>query len=304
VTVGYRPLVLDPIQAPDRAAAPAVLDGVQRHRRWYEDYFERHIAADRPDTKRRDRSPHVVVLPGVGVVSAGVDAAKARLCADHFGQTMTVIRAADAAGEYVSLTEAQGAADEYWPLMRLKPQLKTTQGPLAGQVVLVVDDGTGNAMAVAETLVAAEAHVLVTGVEQGLVAELAAGHGEGRVIAVPASSNPAELVRQAVLVHGGFDVLVDLTRPAGVVSAALPVFGRQARGGLVVLARPDLTGDDVRAVRQLATRHTGTDVIVSAVAGPPSAIGDATAFIAASRSAQAAVLINYDEEGSADESAQ
>ena len=50
---------------------------------------------------------------------------------------MTVIRAADAAGGYESLTEEQGAADEYWPLMRLKPQLWPPDGLLASQVFLV-----------------------------------------------------------------------------------------------------------------------------------------------------------------------
>jgi hypothetical protein len=167
----------------------------------------------------------------------------------------------------------------------------------------VVDDGTGNAIAVADTLAAAEAHVIVAGAEQGRVAQLADRYGEGRVVAVPRTPNPADLVRQAVLVHGGFDVLVDLGRSDGVVAEALPVFGRQALGGLVVLARPDLTGDEVAAVRRLATRQLGADVAVGAVTGPPSAIGAATAFIAASRTARTAVLINYedDEEGPADE---
>jgi rhamnose utilization protein RhaD (predicted bifunctional aldolase and dehydrogenase) len=85
VTVGYRPLALEPIRAADDTATRAVLDDVESHRRWYNAYYDRHITDAGRTYGRRSDAPHAVLLPGIGIgaVSSGVDAARARLCADH-----------------------------------------------------------------------------------------------------------------------------------------------------------------------------------------------------------------------------
>lgn len=198
VTAGHRPLVLAPGETID--------DGIKRHREWYNAAFEQHITF--PTTKRTD-APHVVVLPGIGVVSSGPDAAKARLCADHFGQTMTVIRAADAAGGYVTLTEQQSIADEYWPLIRMKPQLVPRDGRLAGKVVLIAGPPDDIAIGVAERLTASAAHVAIAGQDHDRIAaaveEIQKHQGERRAIALPGD----DPVREAVLAYGGFDIVVE-----------------------------------------------------------------------------------------------
>ncbi|MGZ3147791.1 HAD-IA family hydrolase [Lentzea chajnantorensis] len=198
VTAGHRPLVPAP--------GESIEDGIKRHQEWYNAAFERYISF--PTTKRTD-APHVVVLPGIGVVCSGPDAAKARLCADHFGQTMTVIRAADAAGGYVTLTEEQSTADEYWPLIRMKPQLVPRDGRLAGQVVLVTGLPDDVAIGVAERLTASAAHVAVAGRDHDRIAaaveEIQKHQGERRAVALP-GTDPE---REAVLAYGGFDVVVD-----------------------------------------------------------------------------------------------
>ncbi|ANZ35370.1 hypothetical protein BBK82_03975 [Lentzea guizhouensis] len=211
VTAGHRPLVL----APDES----VQDGIKRHQEWYNAAFERHITF--PTTKRTD-APHVVVFPGVGVVSSGPDAAKARLCADHFGQTMAVVRAADAAGGYVTLTEQQSIADEYWPLIRMKPQLVPRDGRLAGQVVLVKDLPDDLAIGVAHRLTAAAAHVAIAGRDHDRIAaavdEIEKRQGERRAVALSGDNS----VREAVLAYGGVDVVVDTgTDPDAVADTVL-----------------------------------------------------------------------------------
>jgi rhamnose utilization protein RhaD (predicted bifunctional aldolase and dehydrogenase) len=302
VTAGYRPLVLDAISTPDNAAMSHVLDGVRQHRQWYESYYERHITAAGRALGRRDSAPHVIVLPGIGVVCAGIDAAKARLCADHFEQTMTVVRGVDAAGEYVSLTEAQGVADEYWPLMRLKPQLRSAQGALAGRIVLVASEqGDGrDAVATADALAAQEAHVVIAGADPARAAEadLVGRYAERRVVIVPGTFDGPGLLRDAVLVHGGFDVVIDLTRQGRVVPSVLPVFARQGLGGLVVLVRPAAGGVDPRPeAARLTADGLPEDVHVSViVADRPDAIGEAAAFLAASRTWRSAVVDMYPEQ--------
>lgn len=198
VTAGHRPLVLRP--------GEPVQDGIDRHRAWYNAAFERYVKV--PTDKRTD-APHVVVIPGVGVVSSGPDAAKARLCADHFGQTMTVIRAADAAGGYVTLTEGQSIADEYWPLIRMKPQLVARDGRLAGQVVLIAGLPDEVAIDAAKRLTACAAHVAIAGTDHDRIAaaveEIQKHEGERRAVALP--GNDPE--REAVLAYGGFDVVIN-----------------------------------------------------------------------------------------------
>ncbi|GAA2212946.1 hypothetical protein GCM10009850_084080 [Nonomuraea monospora] len=208
VTVGYRPLVLD--RTP---AGPAeVLAAIRRHRDWYDAYYDRHVAGPARALGKRDNGPRAVLLPGLGAVTCGPDAAKARLCADHLAQTMTVIRAADAAGGYRSLSQAQGASDEYWPLMRLKPQLRAGQEPLAGVVFLVAADDE-RADAVAERLAAAGAHVALAAPPGRHAAAIAAAaaisgrYGERRAVALVRDTDRGA-VRQAVLAYGGFDAVV------------------------------------------------------------------------------------------------
>jgi hypothetical protein len=209
---------------------------------------------------------------------------------------MSVIRAADAAGDYVSLTEAQGVADEYWSMMRLKPQLKAQEGPLAGTVVLVAaeHEAGGDAITIADTLAAAQAHIVLVGVDPARVAEadLTGRHGERRVVAVPDDGDVASRLRNAVVVYGGFDVVLDMTPRGDVARSALRVFDRQSTGGLAVLVRPDTTDTDRRReTTRLIAEPVARDVDVSVlVAVEPEAIGEAVVFLAASRNWRSAVV--------------
>ncbi|MGW1597980.1 class II aldolase/adducin family protein [Streptomyces sp. NPDC002343] len=263
VTVGYRPLVLGPLLPPGHTAQPltpdavdeavrAVLEGVAHHRKWYDGYYEHHITEAGRALGRRSDAPRAIVLPGIGVVTSGSDAAKARLCADHFGQTMTVVRAADAAGGYTSLSEAQGAADEYWPLMRFKPQLRSSDGPLAGRVVLLTGVDDDRTAALAALLAAEDAHVALAGDDPARVTETAdrivRHHGERRAVALThTGADPREAVRRAVLAYGGFDVLVDATDSGHTAPQALSVLARQGLGGSILLAGPGRTAGELRS---------------------------------------------------------
>ncbi|HET8681591.1 MAG TPA: hypothetical protein VFM54_06920, partial [Micromonosporaceae bacterium] len=178
-----------------------------------------------------------------------------------------VVRVAEAAGGYVTLTEAQGFADEYWPLMRLKPQLRPPLGVLAGTIVLVTGGGPVPAE-LARRLAALDAHLVLAGPHRDTAqaaAAIVAGYGEGRAVALTADpADPAATVQAAVLAYGGFDVLVQVTAGASAAlgQAALPVFARQGLGGAVVLA----TWEDPRAaVDELAGVASGYEVSVNGV---------------------------------------
>lgn len=288
VTVGHRPLVLPALGAPGDQAARAATDGIQRHREWYDRYYEENVTGDARSLGRRSDAPRAVVLPGIGVVTSGSDAAKARLCRDHYAQTMTVVRIADAAGGYVALSEAQGAADEYWPLMRLKPQLLAAEGRLAFKVALVACTDASRAIAVAERLAHDGAHVLLAGGDVARVRAAAEritrAYGERRAVAFTGRPEEAEaVVRAAVLTFGGMDIVVDMSLPCRVARAALPVLARQQMGGAVLLG--NVTGDAGDAselkdtVSELTTSPEARGLTVNAVESTDAlAIGEAAVF--------------------------
>lgn len=297
VTVGHRPLVTEPITAPGPAAVRAVRAGIAAHRRWYDDAYARHVTGAAAAFGPRDNGPKALLLPGIGVVCAGIDAAKARLVDDHCGQTRTVIRAAEAAGGYRTITEAQSLADEYWPMMRRKPQLLGAAGRLAGQVVLVAGKDDADTVDVLDRLAALDAHVAFTGVDPRRTAVAAAAacgrYGERRAVALGSGPWQANaVVRDAVLAYGGFDLVVDLTPAGDIASAALPVFARQGRRGAVVLAGANGSTDERRMrFAALEADAAGQPVAVHlVVAAAPAVIAAAAAFFVTSDAGATASL--------------
>ncbi|HEY4457228.1 MAG TPA: class II aldolase/adducin family protein [Pseudonocardiaceae bacterium] len=300
VTVGHRPLVLAPVDEPATAARTA-LDGIAAHRTWYDECYRRYVTGAARELGKRDNAPKAVVLPGIAVVCAAPDAAKARLCDDHFGQTRTVVRAADAAGGYVTLTEEQSMVDEYWPLMRLKPQLRRASGCLAGQVFLVSGLDDADTIELVDRLAAHDAHIAFTGADPRRMTvaaeEICHRHGERRAVAL--ASGPWQagaVVRDAVLTYGGFDTVVDLTATGETTLAALPVFARQGHGGRVLLAEvaadPGRLGPALAALANAAAQRVSVNAIASTL---PSALAEAAVFFAASRTWQGALLQPYRE---------
>lgn len=291
-TVGYRPLVTAAVRTADDDAVRTVLAGVEAHRRWYDAYYEQNISEAGRALPRRDSAPRVVVLPGVGVVSSGPDAARARLAADHFRQTMSVVRVADAAGGYRSLSEAQGLADEYWPLIRFKPQLAPPLGVLAGKVFLVAGAGDATTLAVAEGLAAADAHVAMASEDTGQMcaaaAELCRRHGERRAVALPTAAGPGATVAAAVLAYGGFDALVDMTGSTGLARAARSVVAGPGGGGAVLLADPGSTEQELRGA--VAALETGGVTVGAVRSLDPAAVVEAAVFVTASKTWKGMVL--------------
>ena len=189
-----------PADGPDGRRA-AVASAVESFRDDYRRYWRRHAPSGSRLPVGADL-PRVVVIRGIGVVSAGEDERIAWLAEAHFRQTRHVVEAADAAGGYGSLSERQAFADEYWPLMREKPQLRETPGRLAGRIVLV-RPGAGELASLvpelARILLSEGAHVVVAGPLDA--------PAPGLRLRYDALHAP---VRACVLAFGGLDIVVDL----------------------------------------------------------------------------------------------
>jgi rhamnose utilization protein RhaD (predicted bifunctional aldolase and dehydrogenase) len=108
--------------------------GVTCYREEYEAYFSRYEEADE---EMFDPNPRVVLIGGLGLVAAAKNAKEANLSRDFVYRAINVMRGAHALGGYVSLTEEESYAVEYWPLELYKLTFAPPPDELAGRVAFV-----------------------------------------------------------------------------------------------------------------------------------------------------------------------
>jgi rhamnulose-1-phosphate aldolase/alcohol dehydrogenase len=191
----------------------------QRVREWQQrerEYFEQYRIEDRLS----DPSPRVVVIQGVGLVSVGRTLKAARLARDLYQRAVNVMRSASALGGFVSLTDEESFAVEYWPLELYKLTLAPPPCELQGVVALITGAAGGIGSAVARTLVAEGACVVATDLDVDGANAVAAELGDGAAAIradVLDEASVADAYRTAVLTFGGIDVVVS---NAGIASSA------------------------------------------------------------------------------------
>jgi rhamnulose-1-phosphate aldolase/alcohol dehydrogenase len=192
-------------------------EGVDAYRREYEAYFSRHEEADE---EMFDPNPRVVLIQGLGLIGAAKNAREAGLSQDFYHRAIAVMRGAHALGGYVSLTEEESYAVEYWPLELYKLTLAPPPGELAGKVAFVTGGAGGIGSAVARALASKGACVVVCDLEEESAREVADDLPEPGIAAradVTDEGEVARAYRRAILEYGGVDVVVS---NAGLASSA------------------------------------------------------------------------------------
>jgi len=179
----------------------------------YHAYFKRHNAAGLPPLAPE---PRVVLVPGMGMWTAGRDARAAFISGDIYHHTISVMSSAEAVGQYESLSEQDAFDAEYWPLELYKLTLQPPERLLARSVALVTGAASGIGRAIAERFAAEGAHVAITDVDldsaETVAQELVARLGSDRAIAVALDvtdeASVQDAFQQVSLVWGGIDILV------------------------------------------------------------------------------------------------
>ena len=227
INTKHKPLVVpfDPETEDFGELAAAFRSGVDEYAGWYRGYYERNLDEETAQFPIDPAGPRVVLVPGIGLVTTGIDAAKARTARDLYHRAIAVQDAADAVGGFRSLSEGEAFAIEYWPLERYKLAQAPPRGELAGRVAVITGGASGIGRATARALAERGAHVVVADLNadgaQEVADELVAAHGLRRSIAVATdvTSEAAvkEMVRRTVLEYGGLDILV---ASAGLASSA------------------------------------------------------------------------------------
>jgi rhamnose utilization protein RhaD (predicted bifunctional aldolase and dehydrogenase)/NAD(P)-dependent dehydrogenase (short-subunit alcohol dehydrogenase family) len=207
-------LDLDLAAAPD-ALVERVRSQVACARGEYEEYHSRHAA---PDQRPLDDWAKVVLVPGLGLITAFSDkrsAVTANLC---YRATLEAITGAEALDRFQFVSEADVFEFEHWPLERRKVE-ETLARELAGKelprhVVVVIGGGSGIGRAAAKRFAEEGAHVVVADLEvaaaEAVAGELALAF-PGRIVGVEADvrsdASLDALFRRAVLEFGGLDCL-------------------------------------------------------------------------------------------------
>jgi len=201
-------------------------EGVAAYRERYEEYYARN-AARSPEGEGApmfDPNPRVVFVRGVGLVAAAKSAKEAGLSLDFAHRAINVMRGAHALTGtprgYVSLTEEESYAVEYWPLELYKLTLAPPPKELVGKVALVTGGAGGIGSAVARSLASEGACVVVCDLDDEGAQDVAEGLPQPGIAARADVTDEREVAgayRRAVLEYGGVDVVVS---NAGLASSA------------------------------------------------------------------------------------
>ncbi|HEU4599268.1 MAG TPA: SDR family oxidoreductase [Solirubrobacterales bacterium] len=213
---GRLPVRLDlDLAAPPDALVERVRSQIKSARAEYEEYHRRHAG---PDQRPLDDWAKVILVPGLGLITAFSDkrsAVTANLC---YRATLEAIAGAEALDRFQFLDEADVFEFEHWPLERRKVEetlaRERATKELPRHVALVIGGGSGIGRAAARRFAEEGAHVVLADLEgasaEAVAAELA-GEFPGRALGLAADvrsdASLDELFRRAVLEFGGLDSL-------------------------------------------------------------------------------------------------
>jgi NAD(P)-dependent dehydrogenase (short-subunit alcohol dehydrogenase family) len=213
----------------DPTSPDAVRETVQRYVEDYTAYFDRHRHRVPEGHGMHDPTPTVLLVPGLGAVTAGPDHRTARVAADIADATHHVAATvADSFGTPLPLAEDDVFRFDYWPLELYKLTLKPPPKALAGRIVVVTGAASGIGREVARRLAALGASVVLADLDgDGLDATratIAQAGGPDPEVVVGDQSDPdvvAATVSTAVRTFGGLDGIV--------ANAGIAVTGRARR---------------------------------------------------------------------------
>ena len=191
----------------------------------YEKRYREYVVRWRRDEPILPATPRVVLVPGIGMWTAGKDAASEKMARSIYLHTIDIIASGERVSRYRSLSEEEVFRAEYWPLELYKLTLSPPERELARRVALVTGGSSGIGRAIALRLASAGAQVVVTDVDvsgaRAVAETINESEGDGAAIACSMDVTNEQEIEQAFetacLTYGGIDLLVS---NAGIATCA------------------------------------------------------------------------------------
>jgi len=188
--------------------------GVETYKKDYRQYFETFAG---PADEIRDPDPRVILVPGLGMITAGRSVEHTEVSRQLYRRAIKVIEGSQALNGFVSLTPEQAFEIEYWPLELYKLSLGPAPAEFDGKIALVTGAADGIGRATALRLAAEGAHVVIVDLNlegaQKVADEIIREHGAEKALALRCDVGEEDAVAEAfnktVLFYGGLDIVVN-----------------------------------------------------------------------------------------------
>ena len=199
-----------------RGREDGIREAVDTYRAGYDAYVERNLDLMPEGFSGHDSHPRVVMVPGLGAITTGINHADAKVAADIALHTHTVAATVlDTFGPPEPLPDAETFRFDYWPMELYKLSLKPAPKEFAGRVVAVTGAGSGIGRGIAMHLAANGASLVLADLDmeslEGVGAEITgAGGPEPRLVGGD-QSDPlvvSSTVQCAIDSFGGIDAIV------------------------------------------------------------------------------------------------
>jgi len=255
------PLWLDLQGCDEVRAGQTIAAEMAAYEQQYLHYFQDQVNARQLIRTCLDPKPRVILIPGLGIVTAGVTEKAAIIAADIAEHTLLAKALGASVAPYQELGQEHIFDMEYWSLEQVKLK-KGRALPLSGRIALVTGGGGAIACGIGRKLLAAGARVFLSDIDSERLQRVCDLLGQefdpGLISGITMDVTDAASVRggleTVVLACGGLDILVpnaglahvatleDLDEAAfrrvlevnlvgafQVIKAAIPIFKRQAR---------------------------------------------------------------------------
>jgi rhamnulose-1-phosphate aldolase/alcohol dehydrogenase len=205
------PLIIDTVNPTEVGAF------FDRFAQQYQTYFESEKARTKDKKIMLDTLPRVILLPGIGVLTAGKTLKDARIALDIYQHTMTIIENAEGVGSYEALPAGDIFDVEYWVLEQAKLSLAPKALPLTGKVAVVTGGASGIGKAIARQFLeqGAIVHILdinaarFTDVSEELKKVVKSGNGVFfHAVDLCARTAVAETLEGIIRSGGGVDIVI------------------------------------------------------------------------------------------------
>ena len=211
------PLYIYPFQKDLKKSGKSVTYQIETYASEHQTYFGKykHLL---PSAHRKmlDPYPKVMLVPGIGSITAGQDLKTAKIVSEVYEHSISVMKNASSLDTYESLSEKLAFEMDYWPMELYKLSLAPAEAEFSRQIGLVSGAARGIGKGIAEKMARGGAHVFLADLN-GKAAEEAAASINAlckaeRAFGLEMDVTKAESVHQAfkqiVLKFGGLDFVV------------------------------------------------------------------------------------------------